>query len=54
MKVKVTGVWRSVNYKAEGVGLVMHLSSAPSPHSAVVEKVTVVCVGPQSSLRPSD
>lgn len=48
MKVKVIGVWRSVNYKAEGVGLVMPLSIVPSPHSAVaVEKVTVVYVGPQ-------
>lgn len=44
MKVKVTGVWRSVNYKAEGVGLVTHLSITPSQRLAVVvAKVTVGC-----------
>ena len=44
MKVKVTGVWRSVNYKADGVSSVMPPSVTPSQRVAVVvvEKETVV------------
>lgn len=43
MKVKVIGVWRSVNCEAKVVGLVLHLSITLSQHLAVVvEKVTVV------------
>lgn len=44
MKVEVTSVWRSVNYKARGVGSVMPLGLEPSQHVAlvVVETGTVV------------
>lgn len=43
MKAKVFGMWRSMNCKAMGVGLVMCLSITLSQHLAgVVEKVTVV------------
>lgn len=43
MKGKVTGVWRSVNREAKGVGLSAYLSATLSQHLAeIVEKVTGV------------